>query len=487
VLNLFKNRLVLIIAGVLILVLATAAGIFFNRGDAPVVVDNTPIELVWWKLDQDERTYDDIIDAYLAETRVQNVDITVVNPEFGTEEEYYRELLKAFAQGTGPDIFSIRHDDFPAWREFMTPITGVFGIPDSQIFADYNTNFIDLVKKDTIYRDQIYGVASYVDNLQLYYNEDILEQANISTPPPTWDRLIQDLTSLNERSLTGGLFEQSGISLGTGLLAKNGNVAEDNNVAAFEDILPMLIFQNGGQLYDYQAERTIFGGNDPSNLLQDPSLTSEDPALTAVEFYLSFANPTSNRYSWSTESEKNTEEFLEGKLAYMINYRSFDAEIQERNDRLNYSVAELPQLDINNRKTYGRFYVDGINRQLELDFDQNPTDPVARRKLQISREFMYYLTTENAQELFAVETGLPGAHRTILNQQIAGDERLRIFARGALVADNYYKPDPNRVDKMWGDLVYRVQFENNTVRESLSTAIQEYSIMVQNGPQLRFE
>jgi multiple sugar transport system substrate-binding protein len=486
VLSLLKNKFVLIGAGVLIVVLIAGGVFFFGQGEAPPPVDNTKVELIWWKLDQDDRTYDDIIDNFFAETGIQNAEITVVNPEFESEEEYYRNLLTALAQGTGPDIFTIRHDDFAAWREFMTPISNVFQFSDSEIFANYNTNFIDLVKKDTTYRDQIYGVTSYVDNLQLYYNEDILEQGNISTPPDTWDRLIRDINSLNSRNLRGE-FEQSTISLGTGLLKKDGDVSEDINIAHFQDILPLLIFQNGGQLYDYTEERDIFGDDDPNDTLRNEELTSDNPALSALEFYLSFASPVSNRYSWSTDSEKNTEQFLEGKLAYIINYRSFDSEIQERNNRLNYSVAPLPQLDPDNRKTYGKFYLDGINRQLELDTEQNPRDPVASKKLSVARGFMYYLSTAEAQELFAVETGLPSAHREVLESQLAGDERLRVFASGALVADNYYKPDPNRVDKMWGDLIYRVQFENNTAQESLSKAIQEYGIMVQSGPQLRFD
>jgi hypothetical protein len=115
-----------------------------------------------------------------------------------------------------------------------------------------------LAVKSTVDRDKIYAVTSYSDNLALYYNKNILKQAQIPLPPASWNELNGQLNSLNKRNLNND-FDQSAISMGTGLKIKNGDVDMDSNISNFEEILPTLILQSGGQIYD-TAGSAIGGG-----------------------------------------------------------------------------------------------------------------------------------------------------------------------------------------------------------------------------------
>lgn len=483
-LSILKNKIVLAVIAVLLIILATIGFVVFrNRGTA-VVVDNTPIELIWWKYgtnSDNNQAYNEIIDSFRKLNGNNNVSIRIVTPRVPDLETYYQNLITDFAKDTGPDMFSVKDDDFAAMREFMTPITNVFGAKDIDLLAEYKTNYVDLAVRNTTYRDQIYGITSHVDNLQLYYNKELLQQADIALPPDTWTRVTQDLTLLNNKTVNQSEFQQHAISLGTGLTEKNGDLQVDKNIANFQDILPMLVFQNGGQLYDFTSENVLFGRAQSGS-----TANGRNAALSALEFYLSFSDPQNSRYSWTTEAKNNTELFLEGKLAYMLGYRTFEEEIKEKNSRLDFGVAELPQLDRNRKKTYGTFYLDGVSRRLEKQAAvETPEGKTAQRKLQKSREFIYYLSSQDSQSSLAGKTNLPSAHRKVLETQLTADERLRIFASGALYADNYYKPDPERSERMWGDLIYRIQFENNTPEASLDKATQEYGIIVQNGPKLR--
>src|SRR3989338_4787221 len=63
-----------------------------------------PVELVWWRVWDPEDTVKEIVQQY--QVRRPNVKITYRQLRF---EEYEKELLNAWAEGRGPDIFSMHN------------------------------------------------------------------------------------------------------------------------------------------------------------------------------------------------------------------------------------------------------------------------------------------------------------------------------------------------------------------------------------------
>ncbi len=463
--------------------------------------DTTPVKLVWWKPFYGSEVYDEIITKFKALPQNQNVEIELVKVQYN--DDYYKKLIQDMVRGNGPDLFTIRNDDLPSYKEFLTPIESVRGvdgnlIPNTKLLADYRTAFTDMVVNNTIDRNQIYTVTSYVDNLQLYYNEDILAQAGIALPPATWKDLDKQLSKLNILD-TNGQFKQYAISLGTGR-TKNGA-----NINRYQDILGALTFQYGGSIYDYTSGQTTLGttesnqnGNtsngDNSSNGTNNSKTSSDPALQAIKFYNSFQDINSNRYSWNADANNNIDAFAQGstqsgnsggKLAYIINYSYFKNNITNLNPRLKYKIAPLPQVDTNNKKTYGFFFADGVNKKLKDDLDRAPADAGLKRKYQVAKDFLYYLSTESAQNEFNTKTSTPAAHRKVIDSQLLGDRDTRIFAEGSLNAQNYYKPDVKKTEELWGDLYYRNQYEAINLEESYQKMITDYSQIISAGPVLR--
>lgn len=85
--------------GLAVLMLVTmGAGCFGQSG--PKGQGGEPVELDFWSVFDDETAYRDIIKAY--ESRHPNVS---VNYRRLRPEEYESELVRAFAEGSGPDIF----------------------------------------------------------------------------------------------------------------------------------------------------------------------------------------------------------------------------------------------------------------------------------------------------------------------------------------------------------------------------------------------
>ncbi len=479
--GIFKNKILLIGGGfILFLLIALLALIAFpqNNTTKPKVaaVNNTPVTLTWWQAFYDESIYKDIITEFKATPGNQNVTINIVNKNYNND--YYKNLITDIASNSGPDIFTLKNDDLPAYQKYMTPISS---FTENEL-NQYKRDFVPLAVRDTMVKDKVYAVTSYVDNLQLYYNTNLLSQASIPLPPTSWKDLDKQLSYLNKKDLSGN-FKQSAISLGTGFDSKS----EGGNINRFQDILATLIFQNGAQLYDYQTGTSIFGSGSAktdikSNLQGD--LSNDNATYNAVKFYSDFSDITTNRYSWNDSQKSNVEAFLEGKLAYIIHYSYFKDTINQRNNRLNYGITDLPQLDQDAKKTYGFFFMDGLNRQLATNAENNPKDPVSQKKLQASEDFLKFLTTKSAQSTFAANTNLPSANKYVIQEQLKRNDDLKVFAAGSLYADNYYKPDVQKVERMWGQMMYRVHFEKQPLSDSINQAIQEYNLILSAGPKL---
>jgi ABC-type glycerol-3-phosphate transport system substrate-binding protein len=473
---LLNRRNQIIIAVVLVIVIIITTVSLTQAKPKPKVVKKDPVTLSWWKPFYGKDAYSKIIDDFKKIPGNENISIDIVTKKY--DDTYYSSLLSDMARNAGPDIFSIRNDDLPAYEEFMTPLTNIVG---SEL-SEYKQNFVDLVVKETIDRDKVYAVTSYVDNLQLYYNKNMLAQSGIALPPSTWSDLDRQLPLLNKRSLNSSQFTQSAISLGVGGRASEGI----SNINRHEDILPLLIFQNGGQVYDNQSKKVTFGlaKNKQdldlnivtgTNFKLDENDKQQNPTYRAIKFYTDFADQSSSRYSWNTSLDYNTDAFIKGKLAYILHYSYFSDEVKLSNERLPFSVAPLPQLDTSIKKTYGFYFMDGINRALETNAPKKAA----------AEKFLKYLTTKEAQQEFAEKTKLPGARKETINQQINSDDTIRLFAAGALYADNYYKPNVVATEKIWSDLVERIQYTGQPLSESINQAINQYTTLVQKGPTLR--
>lgn len=479
-----NRRLVILIAGVLIFVIIIVIVMLTTgkKTDGTFTFVSEPdyeTNITFQSLYQGESTYGDIIKQFEALPQNKNVKINLVVRSDGASQNYYNSLINAFALDSGPDIFGIRNDEKNTYLKFISPLFNVKDetgqvVNNSVLKANYRQNFVDLAVKDTMYRDEIYGITNYVDNLQLYFNKDLMNQAGYVRPPSTWTELENQLSNLNRRDLGGIDFSKNAVSLGTGFTKPGASTFGDVglNVNRFQDIIAALIFQNGGQLYDSDTNQVSFGKNSDG----------EDPALSAIKFYSSFGDINSNRYSWNANSPNNIDAFVQNKLAYIVHYKYLQDVIASRNPSLKYDVAPLPQLDVQNKKTYGTFFMNVMSRK---NFDKcaiNTFDGAQTRKCNKIKEFLYFLSTKPVQETFAIKTSLPSAHRDVIALQQQGEARLRNFANGAVYAENYYKPDIERTERIFGDLLYRVQLENNTVERSYEQAVQDYTALVQSNP-----
>lgn len=477
---------------IIILIFFMITGLIFfivslNQKPKKPPILNPNVTLNWWKVDYNSDNYQNIIEQFKQIPGNQNVNINVVSKRI--DNSYYRDLISDLARKIGPDIITLQNNDLPAYKEFLSPINNIKGAS----LTDYRNDFVNLAVRDTMDKDKVFCVTSYVDNLQLYYNSDLLTQSQYSRPAETWEALVQQVQNLRQIPVRGESFKQSPIALGTG-----GRSTESGgpNIEAHQDIIPALIFQFDGQIYDYQNQKSVLGqvpggGNQTGGEFTLENGSSEKNQLNinsnsfkALEFYNSFANSNDSRYSWNKNNPKSTDMFAQGRLVYNLQYKSFAEEIKRKNPRLNFEVSPIPQRNNNQKRTFGKFNMDCLNSSLALKA-QNTTDLDAVAKYQKSQDFLTYLTQKENQTELAFKSKLPSAHKDAITQQLKGDKTTKTFADGALYSDNYYLPDVERTQNIWTQIFENVQYNNQSLESATQKAINEYTLITNGRPQLR--
>lgn len=355
---------------------------------------------------------------------------------------YDAELSEALASGAGPDLFILRDDYARRHAGKITPFTE--GLLSAKQFED---SFIDGAEslKTT---NGILGVPFAVDPLILYWNRDMLAASGIANPPAFWDEVYPLSTTLTERSSTNSIIK-SAIAFG-----------EFQNVSFAKEILSTLILQAGGaitatdstgRLIPALAGRTSTG--------QDAQSASQ----SALRFFIDFADPAKDFYSWNRALPQSRSAFAAGDLALYVGLASETTLISRLNPNLNFSVAPLPQ--IRGRDVLidgGYIYSLAISRS---SANKGGANTIAF--LIAGSDFSRYLT----QAL-----GMAPARRDLLAESSTGDSIL--FKRQALIVRSWIDPDPDRTDG-----IFRAMIEDATsgalrINEAIQRADQEMAVIL---------
>ena len=400
-----------------------------------------PVELSWWGVEDDADAYSDVINAY-----------KIMHPNIGVNyrrlraEEFETELLNALAEDRGPDIFSIRNtwvtkyltkiETLPAKttmayevkqkslgvkQETIVEVRDTKSITPAKLAAD----FIEVVAKDVVRGDKIYGLPLSVDTLALFYNKDLFNAAGIPLPPKTWPDLQADVKKLTFQDNSGQLI-QAGAGLGTA-----------NNIDYFADILALLMMQNGARM---ASGSTVTFGSLPPGLPGG----GYNPGPQALVFYTDFANSGKEVYTWNDTFPNSTDAFAQGRLAMMFGYHSDIEKLQaKRQGKLNFGLAKAPQI---------------ANRPADINFARYWVQTVSNKSKNINEawDFVQFISQEAQAKQYLAKTGKPTALRSVVVTQTE-DDKLQVFADQLLTAQSWYQGnDSTVVDSAFGEMVKTV-------------------------------
>ena len=389
-------------------------------------------------------------------------------------DNYKKELVDALASEQGPDIFLIHNNWLPSFKD------KIVNAPQSPLIINeqkFRNNFVDVAIADFIDQGKIYATPLSVNSLALYYNKDLFNQAGIVSPPKTWNEFTQDVQKLTTVNAFNEI-TQAGAAIGTAY-----------NINRSTDILNLLMLQNNTNMVD-DGGRVNF---DKSVSVNGKSIF---PGKNALNFYTQFSDTGSLNYTWNSRMHYSIDAFSEGTTAMMFNYSWHIKTIANKAPKLNFAVANVPQLENSPKVNYANYwgYAVAKNKIAQSVGNRNSRSaPTISNETRIKEawEFLTYLTTKpdgtfkassNKSGLgkttnpnfdpakdYLEKTKEPAARRDIIETQ-KSDPEIGVFATGNLIAKSWKESDPDTIEGIFAQMIDQVNKGQTTVGKALQSA-----------------
>ncbi|HHE46034.1 MAG TPA: extracellular solute-binding protein [Candidatus Moranbacteria bacterium] len=426
---------------------------------------------IWGPFDRGDALRE-IFNAYKKiNPNIRNISYKVI-----PRDSYKKELLDALASGQGPDIFLINNTWLPSFKDKIVSAPQVRPIINEKEFED---NFVDVATADFIDQGKIYAMPLSVDSLGLYYNKDLFNQAGIVSPPTNWDEFVQDAQKLTKIDNFNQII-QSGVALGTAY-----------NINRSTDILSLLMLQNGTEMVDSKG-----------NIKFSDSVFTKGktifPGENALSFYTQFANVGSPSYTWNPQMHYSIDAFSEGKTAMMFNYSWQRKTVAEKEPKLNFAVAEIPQFKNSPKINYANYWGFAVAKNKITQNENaraNKRMPISSNDTRVKEAwaFLTYLTTKPSRffvsaltgaklskvanptfdpaKSYLKKTGEPAARRDIIETQ-KSDPKIGVFATGNLIAKSWRESYPDAIEGILASMINQVNRGQASVSDALSSAAQ---------------
>lgn len=446
---------------IIIAILAIAPFLFLSGCGKPTQTPYATSLIIWGIFDSQD-AFGDIIKEYkVLNPRVKNITYRKVS---SNPSEYKDEIVKAIARGDYPDIFLIDHNwlDYFKQNQFIEPAPA--GILAE---SEFRNNFVDVVADDFINEGKIYALPLSVDSIGLYYNKDIFNSEGIVFPPANWDefsKAVQKFTKIDEF----GNITQSGAALG--LQDEQGG----GNINRATDILAMLMIQKGAEMAK--------GNSANFDRIVEINGVKKAAGVEAFDYYMSFSRSNSNNYSWNSRMHNSKDSFAEGNLAMMLNYSWAYSEIKNKNAKLNFAVAPVPQFSDGKTANYANYWGFAVAKKKNAaDKIQIPEAWQFLKFLTIRNngkfsvtDFLSNVKTERSVKIdpaknYLEKTGKPAARRDIIEEQ-KNDVYLGPFAAGNIIAKTWRQAEPEENEKILSEAIKSVVTGDATTASALSTA-----------------
>ncbi len=383
------------------------------------------ITLIYWKPFEDSGNLQPVFDAYTKSHR--NVRIEYVKKNI---ETYEQDLLEAIAAGNGPDIFSINNAWLPKYKDRLAPAS------DKVLnYTAYKDAFVDIAVRDFTLNNQIYGVPLAIDSLALYYNKDLLGTSGIATPPKTWAELSSDVQRM-KRSDGRGYFTRSGAAIGT-----------NSNVNRAVDILYLMMLQQGVVPFNES-------GNPGFAQSVQRNGNNFNPGFEGLQFYTSFANPASPNYNWNLRSDYSIDAFANGRAAFLYSYAYTRATLLQKNPGLNFDVAMAPQPNLSDPSVnFANYFGEVVSKQ--------------SKNGAAAWDFLKFISSKDSLDTYYAHNKQPASRKDLISLQIQ-DPDIGVFANANLTAKPFFRPDQQKMDNIFGNMIDDVILNGVTVDQALS-------------------
>lgn len=439
-----------ILLGVVVIILLIAV-VFLSGGRDSNGPAGPPqrANLYFWDVFDDEEIYKPLITAY----RQRNPGVNIFYVQKNDFDKYQGELTSAFADGSGPDIYSIHNTWLPLEINRTVPLNDTLeaGIATDPIIAKYpDVVRFDFTREDkTTGESLIYALPLAIDTLGLYYNQTYFNSENLIDPPRTWEEFTSYIKKLR-RIGSDGEVQLAGAIMGSAL-----------NINRSTDILSLLMLQTGTAMNDEFLRFANF-----SRSVRDDDGVFFYPSREAMEFYTSFADPTSENYTWDGGGSYSIDSFVQGDAAMMINYSFHRDTIRRKSPNLNFTVAPIPQpSDRFDRVNYANYWGLTVSEHSENQ--------------KVAWDFINFLTSESAAKIYLENSGRPPALKSLI-ADYADDKEMSVYANQILSAKSWIQGDPEVTEDALAEAIESVLDGSKRVDRALNDAQSKINIILRD-------
>ena len=388
--------------------------LFAFNGQKKAASTAQAVNLSVWGTD-DEKVFDSLITYYTQYNPTAKITYTQVDPA-----DYENDLLRAFAEGKGPDVFEIGNRSLPKWQSVLADLPVAYS---SQFGAlQMQDDFPSVVQSDfvtssTATSSGIYALPLSIDTLAMFYNKDLFDSAGIANPPATWDDFEADVQKLRILD-PGGQITQAGAALG----------GSETSIPEAPDILSLLMLQNGTQMVSDDLSAAKFADN------------STSAGVSAFNFYLQFANPASPYYTWSDTMGNDVQSFVNKQVAIIFGYHDTLSTIQAKAPFMNIGIAAVPQAK---------------GATVAVSYPKYNGLAVYKGSSSVINAWQFILTLTayaNGEKIYTDATGNPPALRSVIATD-ENDPNLSVFADQALTARSWYEIDDSAIDGIFNTAI----------------------------------
>lgn len=353
-------------------------------------------------------------------------------------ERFHDTLINALADGGGPDLVLLSHEELVDVRRRLYPESY-----DNFPLRDVRTQYIDGAEIFAL-QDGLQARPVAVDPLVLYWNRDILATEGFLAAPRTWEELVNvQFPDLINRGFDRTI-NRSVVAMG-----------EYNNVRNAFGIVSTLLIQGGTvgvtegeREYNIELHKNRSGGG--------------NPLRNTADFYTRFSRPANTLYSWNRAFGEDRAAFVSEDLAFYFGYASEGPVIERLNPNLNFDIAEVPQDAFATvRRTYGRYYGLAMLRT---------TDNFAAAQA-VRAEF----SRPAVADVIAVDSDLvPTTRQTVA----AGSNSTygRISYQSAAIAYGWLSPDQQQTNVVFSTLMSDINENRRQLDEAIADAIRRLEL-----------
>lgn len=318
-------------------------------GCGTILSTSTPTIVVWGF--QDEDVFKPIIKDFQSQNK--NVNVTYVKKTL--DANYENDALNSILSGAGPDVWAIPNDWVYRHKDKLAAMPDTI-LTDKKIVAkDY---FSDIILKDNVLDNKIYGLSPTADVLQVYYNPVLFDNAKTAFNKANQNNealLVQIDKIFNDFPITWDEFDK----IIPYLTAKNGTtistagaaLGSANNITNSADILSLLMLQNQTKMTSDDLSQATF--NLP---VKDSANKDVFAGRNAMDFYSSFSNPSSPNYTWNAAQGNDVDAFVQNKVAMIFGYSNLAGYFHQVYPNFDFAQARVPQVgDTNSIIDYAKY------------------------------------------------------------------------------------------------------------------------------------